>query len=230
MKKVILLGCALETLYLAPFDDETCEIWASGQYQAEVKRFDEWWEIHDVDGLDKPFANHRKWLLEQTKPVVIARPHENIPAGVVHDFRSYIDEWGKEFFTSTVSWMMAKAIRLGYEWIGLYGIEMAANGEYAYQRSGIKFFQKVAEKYHGIKVFIPPGSHLSLEKEPYPFCEETPMAIRIADDKKRVEKELASLKETQRMLSIRAAMAEGAVQAFDKMARMTSWNGWRPTE
>lgn len=224
-RRVALLGCANDTLVHAPFNEDW-EIWASGQHQPDVKRWDVWWEIHNIDQLGKNFDFHRKWLSEQTKPVVVSREHPLVPSGVVLDFKPFVDEFGKEFFTSTVSWMLVKAITEKYDEIGLYGVEMATDGEYAYQRAGLKHFQWVAEQ-RGIKVTIPSNSRLNLEKEPYPFCDESPLAIRINEDLTKIGKDLDLLNENKRAFELRAAAHDGARQALEEIRKLTGWNGWK---
>lgn len=66
-------------------------------------------------------------------------------------------------FTSSLAYMMAKAIvdceREGIPQIGLWGIQQRAEGEYAYQRPGTRYFLWEAMKA-GIKVRVDPLSQM----------------------------------------------------------------------
>ena len=82
-------------------------------------------------------------------------------------------------YTSTVAWMMALAIHQpGVEEIGFWGIDMAAQEEYATQLVGAHYFIMEAEK-RGIKVTIPPESDLSNPYMEYGFWEATHKGIKL---------------------------------------------------
>lgn len=190
--KLAILGCACETLALAPFKDLSWEIWAHGAYPSGeelakfVPRWDVWFESHDPAKVADNIKKHIEWCAQQTGTIMVANKSPLLPNATVFDWQRLVDEWGSEPFSSTTAFMFAEAIFCGrYEEIGLYGIEMSSDEEWHYQRGGIKFFEIIAKKYHGIKVTIPPESELSRERVPYPFANETPMAMLIFDlDKK----------------------------------------------
>ena len=207
--KVAILGCARETLALAPFNDLSYEIWAHGAYPTGedlaklVPRWDVWFEAHDPAKVPDNIKPHIEWCARQTGTIKVPNKTPLIPNGTVFDWQRLVDEWGEEHFTSTTAFMFAEAILCGrYKEIGLYGIEMGSDSEYAYQRAGIKTFQTIAEKYHGIKVTIPVESELSRVRKPYPFAAETPMANLVTEmDRKAnmqidiLNKEIATFQE-----------------------------------
>ena len=180
--RVAILGCAHTTRGLAPFDDLSWEIWTHGAYSngdevaKALPRWDKWFESHDPRKVTPNIDCHMQWLAEQTKPVVVWTPMPPLSDKIVFDWQSLVDRFGTEFFTSTTAWMFAHAIVEDFKEIGLYGIEMATDEEWAYQRAGVKHFQYIAEQYHGITVTVPPISEMSRERMPYPFANETPMA------------------------------------------------------
>lgn len=186
--KVAILGCARETLALAPFNDLSWEIWAHGAYGTGeelaklVPRWDIWFEAHDPELVPDNIKAHMEWCARQTGTIMVAKKSPLLPNATVFDWQRLVDEWGNEAFSSTTAFMFAEAIYCGrYKEIGLYGIEMKGDQEWYYQRAAIKFFESIAQKYHGIKVTIPPQSELSRERRPYPFALETPMARLAAD-------------------------------------------------
>ncbi len=66
---------------------------------------------------------------------------------------------GQPYFTNTIAYMMALAIMEGFERIELYGVEMAAGTEYAYQKACLEYFIGMAQG-RGIEIYLP--EHCSL--------------------------------------------------------------------
>ena len=64
-----------------------------------------------------------------------------------------------DFFTSTLAYMVALAITKKPDEIGLWGCDMRADSEYAYQRPAMEYLIGLA-RGSGIKVFIPRSSAL----------------------------------------------------------------------
>ena len=220
--KVALLGCG-DTLSLAPFDDPSWEIWSSGQWQETVTRWDAWFEIHDIEALPPSFKFHLVWMAQQEKPIYVMRPSGFVPSGVVLPHQEIEDAHGKEFLTSAVAWMFAKAIDDGYKEIGLWGVEMACDAEYAYQRAGVKHFQYIAEKYHGIRVTIPHMSLMGMEKQPYPFCQEDRFTRLIVEKDKIARDQLNMITEQHNLLAMQAAEFKGAIEVYRVVKRLINW-------
>lgn len=224
-RNVAILGCAIPTLILAPFGDPDWELWATGNFQDDVKDWTSWFDIHRLETLPKAFDKHVQWLGQQTKPVWVARPSEHVPNGLLFPFEKYQKQYpkpAKEFFTSTAAWLMAKAIDDGYEKIGLWGIEMCTDEEYAYQRPGVKFFQVEAER-KGIEVVIPPESDLAREKAPYPFCDETPLAKWLIQREAHLRQKRDVMAEQVGMVNKQIIGVDGALDILTHLKRHTHW-------
>jgi len=224
-KNVAILGCAIPTLILAPFGDPNWELWGTGNFQDDVKDWHSWFDIHDLDNLPRGFEKHLIWLGEQTKPVWIARPSKHVPNGVLFPFEKYERQYppaAKEFLTSTVAWLFAKAIDEMPEKIGLWGIEMCTDEEYAFQRAGVKFFQIEAQR-KGIEVIIPLESDLAREKVPYPFCEETPLAKWLIQREVHIRDKRDVMAEQSRMVNEQIIGCNGALDILVHLRRHTHW-------
>ena len=224
-KNVAILGCAIPTLILAPFGDPDWELWGTGNFQDDVKDWTSWFDIHNLDTLPRGFEKHLIWLGQQTKPVWIARPSEHVPNGLLFPFKKYQDQYppaAVEFFTSSAAWLVAKAIDDGYEKIGLWGIEMCTDEEYAFQRPGMKFFQIEAER-KGIEFVIPPESDLAREKIPYPFCDETPLAKWLIQREVHLRDKRDVMAEQVGMVSKQIDSVDGALDILVHMKRHTHW-------
>ena len=66
---------------------------------------------------------------------------------------------GRKYYTSTIAFMIALAIKAGYMEIHLYGVHMSASEEYGSQRQACEYWLGVAEG-RGCKIFIPQESEI----------------------------------------------------------------------
>ena len=161
---IAILGSNPANKMDAPFDDPDWKIWACSTHNSpphqELPRVDEWFELHD------PVIDHTRppeflaWVKDlSTKIPVWMRDRVDYP-----DSKEYPDEemkarFGPFNFTSTISYMLAKAISEGPEAIGIWGVMQASPNEWSYQRPGIQNFIQTAHD-EGIKVIVPKESRL----------------------------------------------------------------------
>ena len=62
-------------------------------------------------------------------------------------------------YTSTIDYMIAYALKLGFQRIELYGVAMEQEGEWGYQREGLAYWAGKAEGL-GVEIWLPPNSTL----------------------------------------------------------------------
>lgn len=167
MKKVALLGFA-ESWKTAPFDDPDVEIWPLNEMWKYVSRWDRWFELHDSETLgvtkrdlsEGEEKRHLEWLAAQKpgKPIYMqpAFCDGRFPAAVPYPLEEMCARFGR-YFTSTIGYMLALAIADGYEWIGLYGIDLASDVEYQQQRPNAEYLVGLARGM-GRTVVIADGS------------------------------------------------------------------------
>lgn len=213
-KKIAIVAKAPSTRDQAPYDDDSWEIWGLGDqampgYPNPIKRWDRWFEIHDLDdGFRRWLPQYRDWVCQNHgKPLYINAPHPDAPHAKIYPKRevfAYFDKFltnqdgdPLHYFTNSVSWMLALAIYEGATEIGIYGVDMAQHGvglksEYAYQRPSVELWLGIAAG-KGIKVTIPKESDLLKTPHLYGFDSETnamrlkykPRLRDIADGKKK---------------------------------------------
>ena len=84
-----------------------------------------------------------------------------LPGSLVYPADAVIDEFdpNRWFCSSSLFWMMARAIKEGATKIGFWGVDMAAGEEYEMQRAGIHFLSYIAHA-RGIEVGAPMESDL----------------------------------------------------------------------
>jgi len=130
----------------APYDEEIngepiYEIWAGGTAQAkdDVKRIDRLFEFHPRRYWGQLVVTERLRSFEG--PVYMQEHYEEIPNSVAYPYeevrkRFYHPVMGDNLYvTNSITWIILLAIYEGYRDISLYGVHMAHETEYAYQRS-----------------------------------------------------------------------------------------------
>ncbi len=179
--KVAIIGTAPSSRGLAPYQDSSWKIWACSQgNQGILPRVDAWFELHaigDMTGEERrawslPFY---AWLRTQQFPIYMIEKNDLVPQAIVFPRDAMLKAFGRNWFTSSVAWMLGFAIyqmRAGDE-IGLFGIDMAADQElYTAQKAGCLRFIEIA-KEKGIIVHIPDESCLGQQPPLYGYSEAT---------------------------------------------------------
>jgi len=203
VKKIALIGSAPSSVALAPYADNSWEIWGcSPGARPHVKRADAWFELHRWNRSDPWFSpEYVQFMAEMAKPVYMITPVPDIPGSVAYPAKDMVDEFGPFFFTSSLAWMFALAIKAGADEIGLWGVDMSAQEEWQWQRQGCQFFIWLAKKM-GITVTIPPESDLMRPPPLYGFCEVDPMHVKIqarkAELNQRYNEAIARAQNSQR--------------------------------
>ena len=185
--KVAILGCA-PSARMAPFYDDTWEIWGTGTTGARYPRWDRWFQIHDMDKLVRGYRSltpdqiteMMDWLKGFRGPVYMQQEGPGIPGSVVYPFEEMVAKFGRNF-RATASWMLALAIHEGATEIGIYGVDMAAEGEYQEQRPSVRFFEGWA-RGAGIKVYVTESSSLAKCRFLYGLEDEAEAAFQEYED------------------------------------------------
>lgn len=201
--KVCIVGSAPSSVKLQPYNDPEWKIWAcSPGSTPHLKRVDAFFEIHRWEPHQPWFpTDYRAFLASLTCPVYMIDKVKDVPASVAYPMNEMIDRFGPWFWTSTISWMFALAIRQGATEIALAGIDMSAQEEWEFQRSGCHFFIHIAREL-GIPVTVPPESDLLRPPPMYGFREVDPMHVKLlvrekelGDHIRGAEQELAAARD-----------------------------------
>lgn len=181
--KIALLGSAPSSRMLAPFNDPDWEIWACSPGNMDLPRFDVFFEIHGMDttlreaqyntiqpGNGITFVDFCK---RQPK-IYMQESRPEYPGSIKYPFEEMKDKFGRFFWNSSLSYMLAMAIDRKPDTIGLFGVDMSAAEEYHQQRPGCQFFIQRAEEA-GIKIVVPFESDILEPAPPYGFREASPM-------------------------------------------------------
>lgn len=213
--KVAILGSAPSSLGLAPFSDPSYKIWgcSPGVY-ALCPRADAWFELHrwepGVVGsphTQKPWFSpeYVAWMAKQPRVWMYGTVPE-IPSSLPLPVDDLISKYGTYFFTSSIAFMVACAIEdilaeratraegpEEQDVIALFGVDMAANEEYGYQRAGCQHFLLLAADL-GINIYVPPESDLLRPMPLYGISESSHWMIKNTARKRELEGRLAGVK------------------------------------
>jgi len=155
-RKIAICGTA-DSLAAAPFADKdwTVYICAPCLTYTTTKRWDLVFEVHDENYVtDKVIAER---LNKADCTVMMQKHYEQIPKSEPYPLEKVAEGYHKNF-TNTIAFMIAYAV---YEHklhgdvaeIGVWGVNMAANEEYNFQRPSCEYWLGIAEA-NGIKVVV----------------------------------------------------------------------------
>jgi len=164
MTSIAIMGSNPKNKLAAPFDDPDWKIWACSTHNApphqELPRVDEWFEVHSPAADPTRSPEFLAWVKDlSTKIPVHMRDRADYPDSLEYPEEEMKARFGPFFFTSTISYMLAKAIAEEPEAIGIWGVMQASENEWTYQRDGIRYFIQMAHNA-GIKVLVPPEARL----------------------------------------------------------------------
>jgi hypothetical protein len=128
--------------------------------------FAAWFEIHDIkNSPSKATKQHQEFLKNCKIPLITQQHWEDYPMSEAYpreEILKMVDEnfviddklGGFTDYSNQISWMIAFCIYHGYEEIMVYGVDMAASSEYAWQKQSCYFFLGFAAG-RKIKLHIP---------------------------------------------------------------------------
>jgi hypothetical protein len=239
-KKVAIVGFA-GTKDKAPYNNPEFEIWTVNNLYQFVPRQDRIFELHSracilgTQGMadaahGAPGEQYEKDLQAMKTPIYMQEKFDDIPASIRYPIEEIINEFGVErldnsnikdaYFTNSISFMLALAIREGFEEIHVYGVDMAVGGEYNEQRPSCEYYLGIA-RGRGIKIYIPPESDLLKARHMYGYEDEAKAAWEL---KLRKTVEMMNNQKRQSDTVIRNQQSvsdkyEGAITALIEMER-----------
>jgi hypothetical protein len=166
--KIALVGSEPESHGFAPWDDLSWEIWSCGMSSEHFPRVDRHFEVHALDLVEMTFGGERvaSWAkhLREHPCVYSLCAQADLPNATLLDVPALFARFSPYFFSSTMAWMLGKAImdvearrasgKNEPEVIGLWGIDCTAQEEYLAQRPGVQFFLREA-KLANISLEVP---------------------------------------------------------------------------
>ena len=222
--KIALVGSAPASVRLAPYHSPEWKIWgcSPGVYGI-APRVDEWFEMHLWEPGQTWFSpEYCQWLAALPGRGVklwTGASVADLPGSEVYPAQEILDEFDPQrwFCSSSLFWMMARAIKVGATSIGFWGVDMAAGEEYEMQRAGIHFLTYIA-RARGIEVGTPPESDLFTPRFRYAVDEHShgyrkTRARRMELEQRREQAKLQKLELTRA-----EAFFDGAIEDLKYMS------------
>lgn len=189
-RKVAIVGFAPSTRDKAPYNDPEWEIWVLNEYfsilpQTGASNITRWFELHQRDTvlLSSRSENYLQYLKESKIPIMMVDQYDDIPMCEKYPLDEIIKELQTDYFTNSISYMVAYAVYLGYDEIAIYGVDMAQDEEYAKERPSVEYFVGYA-RAKGIPVYIPAESDICKVPYYYGFQEASAQkVVRTIDPK-----------------------------------------------
>ncbi len=171
-KKLALCGFATNTLIGVPWDDPEFEIWGMNQgYVHMNRRADRWFEMHLPEATpDVRDPNYLGFLKGLDIPVYMIQCYEYAPTAVRYPIEDAIRVANRDYFTSTVAFMLCLAeMEECFEEIHLYGINLAIGDEYFYEKPCAEYWLGRLEQ-KGVKIYIPTASSMLKQYRRYGYA------------------------------------------------------------
>ena len=239
LRQIAMIGTAPSTRGDAPFKDTAWEIWGQADYWKDMSHISRWYEFAPIEKLKGAFPEYMEFLKDAKFPVYMRKHYDDFPTSVPFPFEDMAKQFGREFMSATLVWMICQAVtehingdEIGI--IGLWGYDLAIDSEYVSQRPGLRHMEWICREYlpaigkPPITVAIPRGSDLTISPIPYPFAEDDIMVAKIRRRKRDVN---ARIQRAQQQLSeLNAAVAKteesiqylnGAMEDLNYFERMT---------
>ena len=127
------------------------------------------------------------------------------------------------YFTNSISYMMALAILEGYEEMHVYGVDMAVDTEYNFQRPSCEFFLGWAVG-RGMKVYIPPQADLLKTRFLYGFGEQAQdqFKMKLQNSKASLEKRLNDVRNSKAHMDAKENQLMGAILGIQEVEKQWS--------
>lgn len=182
-RKVAIVGFAPSTRDKAPYNDPDWEIWVLNEYESILPQMGasnvtRWFELHQRDTVllssrDKSYIDKLK---NSKIPIMMCDKYDDIPMSEKYPLDDIIAKLETDYFTNSISYMVAYAVYIGVDEIGIYGVDMAQDEEYSKERPSVEYFVGYA-RAKGIPVYIPPESDICKVPYYYGFQEESAQKI-----------------------------------------------------
>ncbi len=181
MRKVAIVGRCWSTRADAPWDDTSWEKWTLAWDPVPVtsRVFETHQNFRMYLGTQEDGDWHVGGLRMSKVPVYMLDQQPDIQQSVKFPMDA-ICKWikkapqGTPYLESSIAYMVALAIEERVDRLGIWGVDLHCDSEYAYQRPNLEYLCGVAQG-RGIKVFIPPQSALFTHQMgvPYGFYSST---------------------------------------------------------
>lgn len=153
--RIAIVGAALSAAE-APYSDPDWEVWAL-PWRNRTPSIARYFEMH-VRQQWCPMAKGAEYLAflrSLTVPVYMHEAQPDIPASRTFPWATVARAVRRDYFASSIAYMLALAISMQPQAIGLWGVDLALDNEYGAQRPNVEWLLGLAEG-RGIRIDLPP--------------------------------------------------------------------------
>lgn len=211
--------------------DNGSELWGMNALHkmAPDKNWSRWYQLHDIDEhhkLDR--EEHIGWLRESNLPIIMWPEHvekygAELPNAVPYPRDEIVKMFG-EYFTNTVSWMIAQALYEGRKDVGVYGVDMAQDSEYGHQRPSCEYFIGWARGM-GVDVRIPATSDLLKAPFLYGMEDGGPLRLKMVSRQKELTERKGKLEGQANQVQSALHQVLGALEDTNYWIRVWTQDG-----
>lgn len=230
--KVCIVGCS-QSKADTPFEQkEEYEFWGVNNLFLTLPNegWTRWFEIHQItheeghwlrrggrDFRGQPVQEYLEGLGKLKCPVYMQASNPLVRNAVPYPLQEVVEKYGR-YFTNTVSWEIALAIHMGFREIRIYGVDMAVDSEYFWQRPSCEYFLGLA-KGMGVEIFIPDDCDLLKARFLYGFDEvkELGWTNKVEKTLKKLDEKRQKALQDAAFLQKQADQYTGAIQGIRDM-------------
>lgn len=155
MRPVCLIGLG-QTAWTSEWRREGWDWWGLA-LDPHAPEFDLCFELHDFDELEASDIGAQR-LREIDTPIYLQKAHPDVPNSMTYPLED-VARIGRDYFGSTIAYMLGKAILEQRPKIALFGFDMWKKDGYSHQRPNVEYWLGVAEA-KGIEIELPEKSAL----------------------------------------------------------------------
>jgi len=236
--KLAIVGCS-DTNKQTPFDrTDEFEFWGVNNLFTNMgeRPWTRWFEIHhieknpitgqwqrrgSIDFRGLTVYDYLRKLQALDIPVYMRAPCELVPNAVIYPIRDMLAQWG-DYFTNTISYMLALGLSEGhYEEIHVYGVDMAVDTEYFWQRPSCEYFLGIARGI-GVKIVLPDECDLLKTRFLYGFDDrmENKWIKKVDGMLASMQMRLNNAAQKKKVTSQQCEQYVGAIQAANEMKKI----------
>lgn len=231
-RKIAILGFS-ETVRDAPVNDPSWELWGMNGFWRAARpdfgidipedRYSLWFDMHTMEytreyGKRAGFGDQQEMWLRQEHPfpIFMLNEDESLPSVLRFPIEDVIKAAGRDYFTSTVAYAIAwAAMQPDVAEIGLWGIDLVHDTEYADQRPCAEYHLARAEAA-GIRVTTHERSALMRQRVRYGYESENPLLVDLRNaltaQAKALEDVVLKAREDMERARTQAHTDDGALQ------------------
>lgn len=234
-RKIAIVGFAGSRTE-APYNDPTWEIWGVNDLYMYVPRVNVTFELHALRGLlenGRRNKDYLVWLQKGKHPVFMVEPRPDFPSAQRFPFEALLEMFPRRYMTNSIAWMLGLAIaeltelaafpdgrqvrvaKQGVQ-LGMWGVDMAAETEYAAQRPSVEYLVGIADGC-GLPLYIPDTSDICKATALYGMDTTAPLRqkleMKIAElnqSAAQADQQLAQLQAQREQILFNKGVAEGS--------------------